>query len=127
MDVTLFGILVFFGVVLLVMTLIRKHIILGVFTGIAFLVLGFLAWNGLEYIATTTISTNVYGVTTVTDNYADWVHTIGGTSFTYTNVIGVLFLLFGLFLLLVSGIMLFSGKNEVDFGSNNGDGVSGEE
>lgn len=136
MDLYLFIILFVLGLVLIFITFFKKHIITGVFTGITFIILGLMLWNGLsmvsgynEYVKApcndnctevreggvvdlySVTSTNVTYVFSEVDNY------FGDSVVSYTDVSGVFFILFGLFMLIVSSVMVFSGKTTFDFGN----------
>ena len=70
------------------------------------------AWNGLEYVSSTSVTYTSSSAALIVDNYTSWDHAFIGAGFTYTNAIGSLFILFGLFMLIVSGVMLFDGKQD---------------
>lgn len=123
MDISLFVVFFAFSLILLLLTFFKKQVIVGIFTGISFILLGLLAWNGLEYVQSTSVVATDFDTTTITNNYAAWNHTIGSTGFTYTSVLGSFFILFGLFVLLVSGVMAFSGKKHLDFDFSGDSGV----
>jgi hypothetical protein len=112
MDAFLFGVLGLFAVVLLIFTFIRKHVVLGVFSGLVFILLGLFAWNGLEYVSSTSVTYTSDSNALIVDNYTAWNHAFIGNNFTYTNAIGSLFIMFGLFMLIVSAVMLFDNKQD---------------
>jgi hypothetical protein len=90
------------------------------FSGISFIILGGFSISGLEYVSLQTITT-VGAVMTIVPTYTTWNHAFLGTSLTYSSALGFIFILFGLFLLLVGSIMLFSGKSKMDFTDGDSD------
>jgi hypothetical protein len=111
MDAFLFGILLSFAFILLIFTFIRRQIVLGVFTSLVFIVLGIFSWNGLEYVSRTDVTVVNATTTSIVDTYSSWNHFFGDSIFSITNVMGTIFILFGLFMLIVSAVTLLSGKS----------------
>jgi ABC-type antimicrobial peptide transport system permease subunit len=117
MDIILFSILILFTTIILVLGFIKNHIILTMFAGISFIFLGILSLNGLSYVSSTTM--NATGTNyLIVDHYASWTETFGSTDFQVSWAVGFLFALFGLFLLLVSGLMVFNDSHKPDFSSD---------
>ena len=127
MDAFLFGVLGLFAAILLIFTFIRRHVVLGIFCGLVFILLGLFAWNGLEYVSSTNITYTSSSTTLIVDNYTSWDHPFIGSGFTYTNAIGILFILFGLFMLVVSATMILSAKKAEPLFVNDSDGGEGGE
>ena len=119
MDVILFSILTLFAVVLFILAFIRNHALLSMFAGISFIILGGFSFSGIEYVSSQTITT-VGAVMTIVPIYTTWNHTFLNTNLTYSVALGLIFFLFGLFLLLVGSMIMFSGKSKADF-SEDGD------
>jgi hypothetical protein len=120
MDAILFGILVLFALALLFLGFFKEQVVLIVFAGIAFLIVGVFAINGLEYVSSTNITTSG-SVSSVVDVYSPWNHYFGSSNISVTLVSGFLFSLFGLFLLFVGVSTALGGKARIDF-SDDGDG-----
>lgn len=120
MDIYLFSILLFITTILLLLFFFKKQIIIGIFTGILFIMLGVLGWGGLSYVSSTTI-TGTSGNYTVENHYSEWSNAVAG-DFTDNQLVGTSFVLLGLFLLIVSGAMTFSEKKVMDLGDDNGGG-----
>lgn len=112
MNMYLFGVLLLVAIVLLVLTFTKKQVVIGVFTGIFFMILGVICWTGLSYVASTTITTNASSYLVV-DNYANWSNPVIA-DWTDTEIVGTSFVLLGLFLLIVSIVMSLSAKNKID-------------
>jgi hypothetical protein len=110
MDTFLFGVLLLACIILLIINLYKKQIIFGVLAGIFFLILGTMAWNGLEYVSSKTVTLVSDDVTIITSNYSTWNHSFGSSVFTYTNVLGTIFILLGLWLLVINAVMIFDLK-----------------
>lgn len=114
MDIVLFCVLIFFSLVLLVTGFFRNQIVLIVFAALSFILLGLFSLNGIDYVSSSTMVTN--GITTtLTNNYSTWNHSFGSSGITVGYALGFLFVLFGLFLLLVAGVMLFDKKKKISF------------
>lgn len=112
MDVFIFGVLLLACIILLILNLYKKTISLGIIAGILFLILGVMAWNGLEYVSSKTVTMVSETVTTIDYNYTTWTHSFGGTGFTYTNVLGTIFIMIGLWILFINAVMIFDLKKE---------------
>lgn len=82
--------------------------------------LGVLAWGGLSYVSSTTI-TGTSGNYTVENQYSEWSNQVAG-DFTDNQLVGTSFVLLGLFLLIISGVMVFSEKKMMDLGDDNSGG-----
>ena len=108
----MFGILLSFAFILLIFTFLRRQIVLGIFTSLVFIVLGVFSWNGLEYISRTDVTVVNATTTSIVDTYSTWNHFFGDSLFSVTNVMGTIFILFGLFMLIVSAVTLLSGKSK---------------
>lgn len=98
-------------IVLLVLTFVKKHALVGLFCGIFFILLGVLSWNGIGYVDSTivTVSGSTYNIS---DHYSPMRNTLS-TKFTDNVLIGFSFSLFGLFLLIVSSILMMVGKSQI--------------
>lgn len=120
MDITLFIIIFVFAITILLLGFFKKQIVIILFSGIAFFMLGIFCLNGIEYVSSSTIQTMNNSVSIVTNNYSSWIHTFGSSNITYTSVLGILFCLFGLFLFIVCAVLTFTGKANIDF-SEDGD------
>lgn len=125
MDIYLFSILLFITTILLLLFFFKKQIIIGIFTGILFLLLGVLAWGGLSYVSSTTI-TGTVGNYTVENHYSEWSNVVAA-GFTDNELVGTSFVLLGLFLLIVSGVMIFSEKKMMDLGDDSSGGGGSED
>ena len=126
MDIILFSVLLLFAISLLVLGFIRKHIVLIIFSGIAFMIVGIFAINGIEYVSSTTIFTNNISTTTIVNNYSNWTHSFGNSNIYYNQAIGWLFSLFGLFIVIVAAVLSF-GKDKVGLSLDDGGSNDGEE
>ena len=101
------------AIILLLLTFFKKQIVVGVFTGIFFVILGVILWNGITFI----IQTNVVHTGdsyVITNEYAEWSNPIFNSGFTDNALVGTCFILFGLFMLIVSSVMLFSERKTMD-------------
>lgn len=126
MEVYLFSILFILAVVLLLLTFFKKQIIVGIFTGIFFILLGVVLWNGITYVSQTNVVASGSGFN-ITNEYTEWSNSIGGTQFTDNGLVGTGLILFGLFLLVVSGVMVFSEKKTFNFADENNSNDDSEE
>lgn len=115
MDALILSILLVFSLTLLVLGFFKKQVVIVLFSGISFMMLGLFLMNGIEYLSskTTTIIDNT--TTTINNTYTIWNHFIGTSTLTLNSTLGILFILFGLFLTLICGIALFTGKAKIDF------------
>jgi len=121
MDVILFSILTLFAIVLFILAFVRNHALLSIFAGISFIILGGYSISGIQYISMQTMNTTG-SITTIIPTYATWNHTFLNTELTYSSALGFIFILFGLFLLIVGAMIMFSGKVKADFSADdNGD------
>lgn len=126
MDVFLFSIFFFIAVILLLLTFFKKQIIIGIFSGIFFILCGVLLWSGISYVSSTTI-VGAPGNYTVINHYSEWSNEIVlGGGFYDNQIIGSAFVLLGLFLLVVCGVMVFSEKKSVDFLDDDSSDSEGE-
>jgi len=125
MDVYLFSVFLLVAIILLLLLFFKKQVIIGIFSSVFFLICGVLLWSGISFIASTTI-VGVTGNYTVVNHYEEWSNPVA-LGFNDNEVVGTAFVLVGLFLLVVCGSMMFSGKTMIDFGDDNTNDNSGEE
>lgn len=120
-NIYLFSVLLVIACILLVVLFWRKQLIVGVFAGFFFLLLGVLSWNGISYVDYTviTVSGSVYNVS---DHYTGMSNSVI-SKFTDSQIIGFVFVLWGLFLVLISAVMMFreNGRGQIDMGDEGGD------
>jgi len=127
MDIYLFSVLFIFGVILLFLTFYKKQVILGVFSGIVFIILGFILWNGLSSVVgytelvyapcedncTEVRSGGEIFLSEVTTTNVTYTYGLVDNSFkdlSYSDTLGTFFIMFGLFMLIVSGVVAFDTK-----------------
>lgn len=113
MDIYLFSILLLVAIILLLLTFFKKQLIVGIFTGIFFAILGVILWNGITFVSQTNV-VHTGSDYVITNNYSEWSNPIFNSGFTDNELVGTCFILFGLFMLLISGVMLFSEKKTFD-------------
>jgi hypothetical protein len=100
------------------MSFFKKHVILGLLSGIGFILSGVWLWNGINYISDTIITQINSTTTSMVDIYTLWNTSIGGWSI--SSMLGTFFIVFGIFLLVVSSVMFFNKDSKLDFGGTDG-------
>jgi len=121
MDISLFALLMFLSTALLFLAFFKKQIVLIIFSGIAFILLGIICINGLDYVSSTDVIIINTSFTSIVDNYSEWDHTFGSSDFKVTTALGFFLSLMGLFILVVSAVLLFGGKSGVNLSDDDSD------
>ncbi len=138
MEIYLFSILLLISIILLLLNFFKKHVIIGIFAGIFFILCGVLLWSGLNYRSgfneytiapcdnncTEIRQSNEVSLAEITTKnityvYSTWSNPVVN-DFDDNEIVGTSFVLLGLFLLIINMIMIFKEEKTIDIGSDIG-------